>query len=66
MLADHTLQKYPEYVDENGNLALFVFESDTELAKEYFHRFHYQTMRHSCPFLHCSVITEDKQRYKGE
>jgi hypothetical protein len=27
--------------------------------------FHFQRMRHSCPFLHCSVITADKQRIHG-
>ena len=50
---------------EDGYLALFCIDSDSELAAEYLHRFHFQGMRHSCPFLHCSVVTEDKQRYLG-
>ena len=50
---------------EDGHLALFCIDSDSELAAEYLHRFHFQGMRHSCPFLHCSVDTKNKQNIIG-
>ena len=38
MFVDNTATKYPKYVDENGYLALFCIDSDSELAEEYLRR----------------------------